>query len=264
VSRGPVHAAAERGYGAAAEMYARARPAYPADAVDWLVEAIGIGGETEVAEIGAGTGKFTTELVARGVPVVAVEPVAAMRERLAALGPTVRVVDAVAESLPFSDGTVSAVVASQSLHWFDVDRALAEFDRVLVPDGSIGLVWNFRDVDVSWQCELDELLSSLRGRDVPHSRDGRWERAVVSSRFEIAAARSWRWSFTTDLEGALDRVRSVSYVASLPDDERHEVDELVRGLVSRHRVDAASIEWSYVTEAYVLRRPQGKEYAAAL
>jgi SAM-dependent methyltransferase len=259
-----IHRAAEQGYGAAADVYARGRPSYPTDAVGWLLESMAVEGGREVVEIGAGTGKFTAELIARALPVVAVEPVPAMRERLASLGPGVRVIDAVAESLPFASGTIAALVASQSLHWFDVDRALAEFDRVLAPGGSVGLVWNFRDVDVAWQRELDDLLSSLRGAAVPHSRDGRWERAVAGSRFDVVDSESWRWSATTDLEGVLDRVRSVSYVATLSDAQRAETDDLVRQIVARHGLDELTIAWPYVTEAFVLRRAAAKEYAAAL
>jgi ubiquinone/menaquinone biosynthesis C-methylase UbiE len=115
-------------------------------AVDWLLAKLGY--PSRVLEVGAGTGKFTAQLVDRELAVLAVEPVAAMRERLAALGHLVSAVEATAERLPFATASVGSLVASQSLHWTDVDLALAEFDRILSPAGSIGLIWNFRDVDV--------------------------------------------------------------------------------------------------------------------
>ena len=239
-----LHRAAEDGYAAAAETYVRARPGYPAPAVDWLLAETGAGA---VVEIGAGTGKLTSELVARDVKVVPVEPVAEMRVRLPVAG-----VDAVAEALPFEDASVGRIIASQSLHWADVDRALDEFDRVLAPSGSIGLIWNFRDVDSPWQRDLDALLADLRG-DAPHSRDGRWQAAVGRSSFTVVAEQTWRWELDTDVTGVVDRVRSVSYVAALPADARARVDDRVRGLLERHGL-AGRFAFPYVTEGYVLRR----------
>jgi SAM-dependent methyltransferase len=245
-----VHPAAQEGYGRAAGTYARARPGYPAAAVDWLLG--GTGAAAEVVEIGAGTGVFTRELVARGLRVTAVEPVAAMRERLAGLG--AETVDAVAESLPFEAGSVACAIASQSLHWADVDRAFAELDRVLATGGAIGLVWNFRDLDVPWQRDLDVLLSRLRG-DAPHSRDGRWQAAAQRSAFRIVDQASWRFEVQTDLAGVLDRVRSVSYVGALDEDDQADVDADVRAIVARHALDPSAVAFPYVTKAYVLRRP---------
>jgi len=210
-----------------------------------------------VVEVGAGTGKFTTQLIERKVTVFAVEPVRAMRDRLGALGPRVTPFDATAEHLPFDTASVGALVASQSLHWTDVSAALAEFDRALVPSGAVGLIWNFRDTEVAWQRDLDALLSELRG-DAPHSRDGRWERAVDASTFGVATSKTWRWSLTTDRAGVVDRVRSVSYVATMPEDDQRRVDERVRHIIDEHGLDSGTetILFPYVTEAYILRRRQ--------
>jgi SAM-dependent methyltransferase len=251
-----VHESACAGYAVAADVYARARPSYPAAAVDWLVEQLGLGRGREVVEVGAGTGKFTALLVERGLRVIAVEPVAAMRDALHELGDAVGVVDAVAEALPFASDSVAALIASQSLHWADVDRAFAEFDRVLASDGAVGLIWNFRDLDVAWQRDLDALLSELRG-DAPHSRDGRWQAAMASSRFGVAAARTWRWSVDGTRNDVLDRVRSVSYVAALPDVEQDRVDRRVLEILARHGLhDSDVISFPYATETYALRRQE--------
>jgi SAM-dependent methyltransferase len=249
-----IHEAARAGYATAADVYARARPSYPAAAVDWLVEQLELRRGGELVEVGAGTGTFTALLVERGFRVVAVEPVAAMRQGLSELGDAVRVVDAVAQALPFADDSGAAVIASQSLHWADVDRAFAEFDRVLGADGAVGLIWNFRDLDVAWQRDLDALLSEVRG-DAPHSRDGRWQAALASSPCRVASSASWRWSVAGTPSDVVDRVRSVSYVAALPDAEQDRIDRRVIEILASHGLgDSRRVSFPYMTEAYALRR----------
>jgi SAM-dependent methyltransferase len=241
------------GYGRAALTYAQARPSFPDAAVDWILAELGH--PVRLVEVGAGTGKFTAQLVERNIEVLAVEPVAAMRERLSTLGHLVTAVEATAEHLPMITASVGSLVASQSLHWTNVSPALAEFSRILDSSGRIGLIWNFRDIDVPWQRDLDALLSELRG-DAPHSRDGRWERAVDASDFEIAISDAWRWSLPTDETGILNRVRSVSYVAAMTEDDQLRVDERVQAILHEHSLDSTDspVVFPYLTEAYILRR----------
>ena len=66
-------------FASVAELYDRARPGYPDDAVEWLVSRLGLGEGRVVVDLAAGTGKLTRLLVPTGAHVVAVEPLAEMR-----------------------------------------------------------------------------------------------------------------------------------------------------------------------------------------
>jgi SAM-dependent methyltransferase len=80
-----------------------------------------------------------------GVEVVAVEPAANMRAVLERRFPTVRVIVATAESMPFDDASVDAVVVGNAFHHFDRDAAMAEIHRVLRPGGGLALFWAWPD-----------------------------------------------------------------------------------------------------------------------
>jgi ubiquinone/menaquinone biosynthesis C-methylase UbiE len=66
-------------------------------------------GARRVVDLGAGTGKLTRQLVAKGLDVIAVEPSEGMRDQLARSLPSVPVVRGSAEEIPLDDQTVDAV-----------------------------------------------------------------------------------------------------------------------------------------------------------
>ena len=115
-------------------------------------------GVRTVLDLGAGTGKFTRSLVARGLDVIAVEPDDVMRATLADALPSVRTVKGTAEAIPLPDASVDVITAAQAWHWVDQARALPEAARVLRPGGSLALVWNIRDESVPWVERLSEIM----------------------------------------------------------------------------------------------------------
>lgn len=137
-----------RSFGAAAAAYDRHRPGYPVEALAWgLAPAPG----RAVLDLGAGTGKVTTGLLALpGTTVVAVDPDPAMLAQLSSRLPDVDTRVGVAESIPLPDASVDAVTVGQAWHWFDHARAGAEIARVLRPGGVVAVVWNDEDPDATW------------------------------------------------------------------------------------------------------------------
>lgn len=209
-----IHPVAARGFDAGAGVYERARPSYPPQAVEMLVDRLGLQPGRTVLELGAGTGKLTRLLVPSGARILALEPVAGMRARLADAAPGVEVLEGTAEAIPLPGGSVDAIVAAQSFHWFDAIRALSEAHRVLRPGGVLGLAWNFRDESVPWVRELGALIHRLADGE-PRARGGSW-------RDEIARCGLFEPFVSAELpnvqrlthDGVLERVASVSYVAA--------------------------------------------------
>jgi SAM-dependent methyltransferase len=144
-------------FGGAAAAYAEHRPDYAEAAVRWALEPVWSRQPLRVIDLGAGTGKLTATLVRLGVDVTAVEPdpdmLAELRRELA----SVRSVPGHAEEIPLPDASVDAVLAGQAMHWFDMDRAMPEIARVLVPGGVFAGLWNVDDDRVGWVAEFAEM-----------------------------------------------------------------------------------------------------------
>lgn len=140
-----------RTFGQVAEEYDRWRPSYPDAAVHWLAPPP----PARVADVGAGTGKLTSLLLARGLTVEAVEPDPRMLAVLARNHPGARLHQSDSTSIPVEDRSLDAVVVADAWHWFDVEPTITELRRVLKPGGWLGLVWNVvADPVEPWELEL--------------------------------------------------------------------------------------------------------------
>lgn len=251
-ARSRIHEQASIGFQRAADAYERGRPEYPAAAVEHLVGVLKIARGARIVELGAGTGKFTKALWATGAELVAVEPVAAMRGKLAELLPSVRVVDGTAEAIPLPDGCVDAVVAAQAFHWFRGEEALAEIHRVLRSGGGLGLIWNARDESAGWVRELTRIIEPYEG-STPRYKSLDWMAAFRSGRlFSPLEKADFSHVQPIPTDAIEDRIASISFIAALPDSTRQAVLEQVRDLV---RTEATArglkqIDFPYHTDVY--------------
>jgi SAM-dependent methyltransferase len=243
-----VHEAAAVGFARSAAAYDRARPEYPAAAIPWLAGRLGLRPGRTVLDLAAGTGKLTRPLAATGAAVVAVEPVAAMRERI---GAAARVLDGTAEAIPLAAASVDAVTVGQAFHWFDGPVALAEIHRVLRTGGALALVWNRRPLDDPVHAAIAAIVDPHRG-DAPAYRGGWWRAAFAGTAlFGPLEERAFPHMVRHDADALADRVGSTSFVAALDDDRRGDVLDAVRALAAGGPVDLP-----YVCEVFVCdRRP---------
>lgn len=251
--------AAARGFDNNAAAYEAARPSYPAEAVAYIVGHGGIGPGRRVLDLAAGTGKLTRLLVPTGAAVVAVEPVAAMRDHLRSVSPAAEVHDGTAEAIPLADASVDAVTVAQAFHWFDAPRALAEVHRVLRPGGHLFLVWNTRDRDHDWVRAFGDLL--VDGPDAERPYDSYYEvdyAAVVAEAGGFTPAELWahRWEQACDPDLLVARAESVSVVGTLPPADRRTVLDRVRRLADTHPdlAGRARFGFPYTTRVYRCRR----------
>lgn len=172
-------------FGAVAAAYAQYRPSYADAAIRWCLEPPAAAGSVpatgplntgasapRVADLGAGTGIVTTALARLGADVTAIEPdqdmLAELRRRL----PHVRAERGSAEKIPLPDASVDVVLAGQALHWFDLDLALPEIARVLVPGGTLAALWNVDDDRVGWVAELAEMSRRKGANTLLRRREG--------------------------------------------------------------------------------------------
>ena len=213
-----------RSYEDGGEHYDRIRPGYPAEAVRWLFagsRTTGLGpaadGEPlQVADIGAGTGKYTRSLTEAGYQATAVDPSADMLRQLQQMLPGVPVRVGTAEDTGLPTASMDAATVAQAWHWCDPLAASTELARVLRPGGILGLIWNQLDVSVPWVHRYSRIIHA---GDV--LRPG--FRPVGGPEFVPDDSHVTRWPQQMTPEDLMELAKSRSYYLSAAEPVRDKV-----------------------------------------
>jgi SAM-dependent methyltransferase len=206
-----------RSFDGVAEEYERTRPDYPPAVLDLVP----LDAAAEVLDLGAGTGKLARVLTQRYRRVIAVEPLDGMRAILERVVADAESLAGTAEAIPRPDASVDGVFAGQAFHWFANDDAIAEIARVLRPGGVLSLVWNAGDEErpsplpQAYRAYLDELRNVAAFKDAPP-----WQDVLARGPFGEVHEGGVPHDHVLDRAGLLENARTVSWIASRPDEEQ--------------------------------------------
>jgi SAM-dependent methyltransferase len=248
-----INSIAQAGFTKGAAAYERGRPDYPAAAVAFMAEQLGLCEGATVIDIGAGTGKLSRPLIETGARLIAVEPVAAMRDQFSRVLPDVRILEGTAEAIALADGCADAAVAAQAFHWFANAKALAEIHRVLKAGGRLGLVWNKRDASAGWVRDVWALIDRAK-HGAPSHRTGLWKNAFNEfPGFRPVTEKSFAHAQRVDFGLLTDRIASTSFVANMDEAERARLLREVRGVLGRHPDTRGKelLDIPYRTDVYI-------------
>lgn len=124
--------------------YARYRERYsPEILLPILRRSCGLASDWVVADIGAGTGMLSDVFLANSNRTFAVEPNEEMRQMCRSLhegNSLLEVIEGTAEHTGIPSLSIDMVTAGRAMHWFDSEKAFAEFRRILKPNGWIAIV----------------------------------------------------------------------------------------------------------------------------
>jgi SAM-dependent methyltransferase len=218
---------------AAGATYELGRPDYPAGITTLLAKQAGIGDDSIVADVAAGTGKLTRVLATGPGRVIAVEPMPGMRAQLRQAVPGASIVAGTAERLPLRTGSVAAVTVAQAFHWFNVEEASRELRRVLAPTGCLVLVNNAQDTSDHLTQELWEVLRYFE-QLAPRPESTRGWRAHLDRLGDFTRWRHFELRHEQVLANAAEldaRFTSVSFVLLLDDDDRRRLTTELRRVV---------------------------------
>jgi SAM-dependent methyltransferase len=248
----------------AAELYDRARPGYPPAVFDDLAALAGLGPGARVLEIGAGTGKATVPLAARGYQVVAVElgpAMAAVARRHLARFPAARVDVAAFEAWPLPAEPFDAVVAATAFKWVDPAVRVTKAADALRPGGALATIGThhvaggtaafFAEVQACYERWDPATPPGLRlpgAAEIPFDS----EELDRSGRFGPAVFRRYEWDLAYSTAAYLDVLGTYSGHRTLDPETRSRLLECIARLIdSRH---GGHVTKRYLTELRIAHR----------
>jgi SAM-dependent methyltransferase len=220
-----------------ADVYSKYRPGYPIGVLLALRREVGFNRERVVADIGSGTGILSELFLENGNRVYCVEPNKDMRraaeEKLKRYAPRFISVDGAAEATNLRGASIDLVAVGQALHWFDVEKARAEFARILRRDGYVSIVGNHRrgegGVEEAYGRVIDRFAKNRAATPkVDDAYVGRFLKNGEFKKFVMPNSQS------LDLQGMMGRLASASYMPPPDDREWIEVEKEVRAIFDKH------------------------------
>lgn len=235
------------------ENYVKYRPAYPAEVLRLFRDEMNLTESSVIADIGSGTGISSKLFLKNGNKVFGVEPNASMRyaaDEFLSDFLNFTSIDGTAENSSLPGDSVDFVIAAQAFHWFDQQRTLDEFKRILRPNGFVALIWNERQLETTpFLIEYEKLLLKFAS-DYASVRHDNVNEESLADFFQTDFRReTFQNEQVLDFEGLKGRVLSSSYMPS----ELHEnYDPMVaelRSLFAKH-AESGKIKVFYDTNVF--------------
>jgi len=196
----------------AAAAYDVARPGYPPELVDKLIELTHLPANARILEVGCGTGQITVPLAERGYEIVAVElgkNLARIAGENLAAYPLVRIICTPFEEWPENEAPFNLTLSAQAFHWIDPEIGYPKIRQLLKNDGHLAVVCNlfrggggpvYRDLDTVYRNHFPQRDE----QDTPQSLEKNVARTLASIRdsclFQEPLVWQYPWveRYTTD------------------------------------------------------------------
>jgi SAM-dependent methyltransferase len=256
-----------------AELYDRARPAYPTDIFADLAELAELPAGARLVEIGCGTGQATRPLAQRGYTITCLE----LGEQLAALArrnltgfPNVEVVTGDFETWQPDHAEHDAVVAFGSFHWISSEHRYRKAAELVGASGKLAVVSMvhvlpddgdsfFLDVVDDYTAILGEGAHEMVtiGRP-PHpeaiadvSDQVIGEELEASGVFRLIAARRYFWDVVYTADDYFDLLMTVSSYRALEPDLRERLFARLRRRIATRA--GQNVRLTYMALLYLAR-----------
>jgi len=131
-------------------LYAEARPDYPTELIERIIQFSGIAPGGRILDIGCGNGQASLPFAERGHEVLGIdisaEQIAIAKEKAAGI-PNIRYQVGSFEEMDLGENSWDLIISAQAFHWVDPKIGYPKAYRLLKQDGTFALFWNLTDYE---------------------------------------------------------------------------------------------------------------------
>lgn len=256
-----------RTFDTAADLYEAARPSYPAELFDYLVEHVALEPGDRLLEIGCATGKATRSMLERGFSVVCVEmgPQLAERARRSLADLPVEIHVAQFEDWEGEPGAFDLVYAATAWHWVDPEVRYRKAHRLLRPAGHLA----FWSASHAFPADFDPFFSEIQEvyDAIGESHPGEWppplpeeapdEAAEIeaSGLFGDTHVRRWVWELSYTAEEYIALLNTFSGHIAMDAAKREHLYREIRRRIGQRPDGRVRRHWAAIL--HVARRREG-------
>jgi SAM-dependent methyltransferase len=242
----------------AAAVYEAARPSYPSELFDDLVELAGLHRGDRLLEVGSGTGKATLPLLERGFSVVCVElgDQLASQARDNLTGLPVEIVVGPFEDWQGQPGSFDLVYGATSWHWLDPAIRYRKAHQLLRPGGHLAFWGAFH----AFPSDFDPFFTDIQEvyDAVGESHDGEWpppapeevadarDEIEASGLFDQVAVRRYVWAKNYTAEEYIALLNTFSGHISMDESNRGRLYREIRERISRREAQHVRRHWQAI------------------
>lgn len=247
-------------FDSASEVYHRARPEYPEELINHLIQVTGVDHDDQLLEIGCGSGKATLPLARRGFRITCIE----LGSRLAAEArqnlsdfPGVEVITHDFENWPLPrNKQFDLVFAATAWHWIDPEVRYHKAWEALRPEGQLAL-WGATHVfpvdGDPFFVELQEIYEdvgegSAQGNAWPRPGELEGQPAEIENTglFEVVEVRHFDWETSYSAQEYIDLLNTFSGHIVMEQWKRDRLYSEIRRRLSTRSTDRLRRHWGAV------------------
>ncbi len=236
-----------------AEIYDAARPSYPGELIDDIIQMANLPDNATILDVGTGTGIGTIPFAKKGYAIHCIEP----GDKLIAIAfQNLRSHSQVTfETTTFEDWqcTVSAfdlVISAQAFHWVDREISYPKAAKALKEQGHIALFWNFYTTP---DTVMSQALSKIYQKYVPSTEEKsptipaliqKRENWITNSKcFINLVVKQYPWSIKYSAEQHLNLLKTQTGYQGFTETEKQNLSNDIVQVINTHG--------GYVTKKYL-------------
>lgn len=146
-----------------AEYYYKYRPTYPLVIADFIISELKLSSDSILADIGCGTGIFSSLFKNKVKIIYGIEPNTEMlklAKKNLSTQKNFKPIKATYDNTTLKNSSINAIVCAQAFHWFNINKAKKEFIRITDNNHYCTLIWNIRNTNNPFFAEYENILYS--------------------------------------------------------------------------------------------------------
>lgn len=223
--------------------YDKARPSYPNELFNDIIAYSCVNRNSNILEIGIGTGQATRPFLELGCNVTAVELGSDLAEYTSAKFASYNnfsIINADFIEADLKSGYYDLIYCATAFHWLPQDEALNKVKRLLKPNGTLALFWNHpfpnrEDDEVNMASRRvyekyrpsDKPITEFSEKDLEKRRN-----ELTQNGFKCVEAKLYKRTRTLTSEEYIALINTYSDHRALTDDIRHNFEDEMRSAVN--------------------------------